>query len=117
MARVGELLPLAGIAGLLLAGWLLAACGGSTGATSANRQAFLSAVHQQAPDVGNYRSDSRVVALGQAVCNDLGAGVSVPDIASRLSSPTLPTPDLGAILSAASQDLCPQYASAFSGGD
>jgi len=115
MARAAGLLPLAGIAGLLLAGWLVAACGGSS-EPSANQQSFLAAVHQQAPDVGAYRSDARVVALGQAVCNDLAAGVGVPDIASRLASSSLPSPDLGAIMSAASQTLCPQYASVFSGG-
>ena len=103
------------VGGVLLGGWLVAACGGS-GAPSPNQQAFLTAVHQQAPDIGSYRSDSRVAALGHAVCNDLAAGVSVSDIASRLSSSTLPTPDLGAVMTAASQVLCPKYASAFSGG-
>jgi hypothetical protein len=112
MSRAAGVLPLAGV---LLCGWLVAACGG-TAEPSANQQAFLAAVHQQAPDVGNYRSDTRVVALGQAVCNDLAAGVSVSDIASRLYSSSLPSPDLGAVMSAASQVLCPKYASAFSGG-
>jgi len=115
MARIAGLLPLAGMAGLLLSSWLVAACGVSP-STNADQQSFLAAVHQQAPLVGNYRSDSRVVALGQAVCNDLAAGVSVPAIASRLASSSLPAPDLGAIMSSASQSLCPKYASVFSGG-
>jgi hypothetical protein len=101
--------------GAAVGAWAMAGCGASSTAT-ANQQAFLAAVHQQAPDIGNYFSDSRVAALGQAVCNDLGANVSVSDIAARLSSSSLPTPDLGAVMTAASQDLCPKYASTLGGG-
>lgn len=101
------------IAGLVLAG---AGCGGSSpAAASGDTGAFVNQVHQQEPDIGNYRSDSRLVALGRAVCNDLAAGVSVGEIADRLSSPGLPAPDLGAVMTTAAQVLCPKYASAFSG--
>jgi Protein of unknown function (DUF732) len=110
------MLPIAGMAGLLLCGLLVAACG-ATAESKVTQQDFLAVLHQQAPDVGGYRTDSQAVALGQAVCNDLAAGVTVSEISSRLRSSTLPSPDLGAVMSAASQVLCPKYASAFSGGN
>ena len=42
-------------------------------------------------------------------------GKLVSEIATRLSSSSLPTPDLGAVMAAASQVLCPKYASALGG--
>lgn len=92
-----------------------AGCGGSSSGGSLDTQTFIDEVHQQEPDIGNYRSDARLVALGRAVCNDLAAGVSTAEIADRLSTPGLPTPDLGAVMTTASQVLCPKYASAFAG--
>lgn len=103
------------IAGLVLAGAGAGCANSSSAATSSDTSAFVNQVHQQEPDIGNYRSDSRLVALGRAVCNDLAAGVSVQNIADRLSSPGLPAPDLGAVMTTAGQVLCPKYASAFSG--
>jgi hypothetical protein len=105
------------VLGAVLAGCgaVAAGCGGSS-TPNADTQAFVNEVHQQAPDIGTYRSDQRLIALGQAVCNDLAAGVSVSQISSLLATPDLPTPDLGAVMSVASQTLCPKYASAFSAG-
>lgn len=91
-------------------------CGGSapSGRTAAQQQAFLLAVHGAAPDISAYRSDIELTRLGRAVCDDLRSGASYQQVADRLGSTSgansLPTADLGAVITSATTTYCPQYA-------
>lgn len=93
-------------------GAILVGCGSGSGTGSGSAPAFLQQVHARAPDIGNYRSDSDLVKLGRAVCNELAAGASREQVADRQagSSKALPSEDLGAVITAATQTLCPKYA-------
>jgi hypothetical protein len=96
-------------AGLFLA----ASChaGGST--ASAADQAYLAEVHGAAPDVNTVRSDSQLIRLGHVVCDDFRAKATYEEVADRLSieagSDQLPSEDLGAVITAAADNYCPQY--------
>jgi hypothetical protein len=92
-------------------------CGGGAH-SAAQRQAegvFVSQVHAAAPDVGGYRSDAQLVRLGHAACDGFRSGVSYQQLADRLELTEGPNPlpaeDLGAVISAAVNELCPQYRS------
>ncbi|HET9690248.1 MAG TPA: DUF732 domain-containing protein [Acidimicrobiales bacterium] len=89
-------------------------CGGPPPAPSAADAAFLSAVHTGAPDIASYRSDAALVRLGHAACDGFRSGVSYTTLADRLAllqgSHTLPSDDLGTVITAAVQAYCPQYA-------
>ena len=97
-------------------GLLLAACGGgaSAGPSSAD-QAFLSAVHVDAPDIGTYRTDVQLTRMGHAVCEVFGSGASYEELADRMTlqegSNPLPSEDLGAVVDAAVDAYCPQFTS------
>jgi hypothetical protein len=101
----------AGVAVLFL---LLAACSGqsSSSGTDAN-QTFLSEVHDQAPDVSEYRTDVQLVRLGHAACEGFSSGASYVQLADRLAlqegSDLLPPADLGAVISSAVREFCPRY--------
>jgi hypothetical protein len=86
---------------------------GSGGAPSGADQAFLQEVHGAAADIGQYRSDSQLERLGHAVCDDFRAGASYEEVADRLTiesgSGTLPSADLGAVITAAADQYCPKY--------
>ncbi len=109
---------------LVGAAWLVFGAGGLVGAgcstssnnNSAESQAFLQQVHSQAPDIAGYRSNSELVKLGQAVCNELAAGASRQQVADRIaaqgSAHALPSEDLGTVMTAATATLCPKYGAA-----
>ncbi|HVA75540.1 MAG TPA: DUF732 domain-containing protein [Acidimicrobiales bacterium] len=82
---------------------------------SAADQAFLGAVHVQAPDIGSYRSDVALVRLGHAACDAFRSGASYQELADRMvlleGSHPLPSQDLGAVISSAADNYCPQYRS------
>lgn len=106
------------LAALAVLGLTLAGCGGGTSpATRRADQAFLAQVHQNVPDIGTYRSDSQLLHLGHAVCDDLSSGASLLQVADRIGtvqiSDPLPSEDLGSVMSAAGTVLCPRYASLF----
>lgn len=91
----------------------LSGCGGGAPLNPAMAKNFLASVYTQAPDIGSYRTSTQLLSLGQTVCGDLRAGASVQQLADRLplteGSVALPPSDLGLVISAAVQDLCPQY--------
>jgi hypothetical protein len=102
---------LVGLAGLALAG-----CGsGHASATGAADQAFLSAVHVAAPDVGQYRTDVQLTRLGHAACDGFRSGATYEQLADRLilleGNDPLPTADLGTVIDAAVSAYCPQFQS------
>jgi hypothetical protein len=91
-----------------------AACGSaSSAATSAADASFLASVHDNAPDISSYRSDTALLRLGHAACDGFRGGVSYQVLADRLTlnegSDPVPSSDLGAVISAAVDTFCPQY--------
>lgn len=103
------------LAGLVVVVWLGAACNSSPGTSSPADQAYLSEVHGSAPDINATRSDTQLVRLGHAVCDDFRAKASYQEVADRLSimagSDRLSSQDLGAVITAAADNYCPQYRS------
>ena len=107
---------------IVVVGWALLAlatgCHAASGTTSATDQAFLSEVHGADPNINAVRSDTQLVRLGHAVCDDFRAKASYQAVADRLSITTgsnrLPTADLGAVITAAADSYCPQYRAAVS---
>jgi Protein of unknown function (DUF732) len=101
--------------GAMLAGSaMLTGCGSSRATTSPKAdQAFLNSVYSQAPDIGSYRSSSQLLSLGQVVCSDLESGASVQEVGDRVpideGTVSLPPGDLGIVISAAVDQLCPQF--------
>ena len=87
--------------------------GGSSGASASANSDFLSAVHLAAPDIASYRNDTQLVRLGRAACDDFRSGVSYQQLADRLvlqeGRNPLPSQDLGAVITAAADSLCPQF--------
>jgi hypothetical protein len=77
--------------------------------------AYLSEVQDAEPAITSLRSDTQLIRLGHAVCDDFSAGVSYEEVADRLSllsgSDTLPSEDLGAVITAAADNYCPQFRS------
>ena len=99
-----------------MAGGLVAGCGShSGGPPSAADSEFIDAVHQNAPDIGSFRSDTELVRLGHATCDDFRSGASYQEIADRLrvqeGSHPLPAQDLGAVITSAVQAYCPRFVS------
>ena len=88
---------------------------GSAGpkADPATDQAFLSEVLNAVPNINSVRSNNQLIGLGHAVCDDFRAKASYQEVADRLSieagSNTLPPEDLGAVITAAADNYCPQY--------
>ena len=102
----------------LLAGTAIVALGAgcrSGGTASPADQAYLSEVHGADPNINAVRSDTQLVRLGHAVCDDFRAKASYQEVADRLSITTgsnrLPAADLGAVITAAADNYCPQYRS------
>jgi hypothetical protein len=93
--------------------------GCSSGQESAARRAadrhYVDGVHNTATDIGSYRTDSQLIKLGHAVCDGYRAHASTQQIADLLERTSggrsLPSEDLGAVISTAVADLCPAYAS------
>ncbi len=94
---------------------LLAGCGSAASARVAPpaQRAFLSEVHDSSADIGRYRSDTQLVQLGGAACDGFASGVSFQALADRLALEvgSLPTSDLGTVILAAADHLCPAYRS------
>lgn len=92
---------------------LAAGCQSASSSTSPADQAFLSEIHGADPNINTVRSDTQLVRLGHAVCDDFRAKASYQQVADRLSITTgsnrLPTADLGAVITAAADSYCPQY--------
>lgn len=101
-----------------LAGWVLLvavpACSPSPSAPdSPSDQAYLGEVHSAVPGIATLRSDTQLVRLGHAACDGFAAGASFQQLADRLSveegSRSLPSEDLGAVITAAADSFCPKY--------
>lgn len=101
------------MAGLVVLAGLGSACHSSTGVAGPADQAYLQEVHSAAPDINSIRSDTQLVRLGRAVCDDFRAKASYQEVADRLSimagADRLPSGDLGAVITAAADNYCPQY--------
>jgi hypothetical protein len=80
---------------------------------SPSDQAYLGEVHSAVPGIGTLRSDTQLVRLGHAACDGFAAGASFQELADRLvveeGSKSLPSEDLGAVITAAADNFCPQY--------
>ena len=94
---------------------IVGGCHSGTAAPGSADQAYLAEVHGDAPDIGSVRSDTQLVRLGHVVCDDFRAKASYEQVADRLSieagSRALPSADLGAVITAAADNYCPQYRS------
>jgi hypothetical protein len=93
---------------------VLAACSAThpSAAQRRTQQHYVDNVHLDASDIGGYLSDSKLVKLGNVVCDGFRAKASTQQIADRMEvsgGQNLPPPDLGAIISAAVKQLCPAY--------
>ncbi len=102
------------LAVVAVAGAASAGCGaGSSAATSQADSAYLSEVHDTAPEIGTLRSDTQLIRLGHAVCDGFSAGASYVQLADRLAllqgSHILPSEDLGAVITSAVDNYCPKY--------
>lgn len=99
----------------LAAAVALVGCRSGAGALTATDQAYLSEVHSAAPDITSVRSDTQLVRLGHAVCDDFRAKASFQEVADRLSimagADQLSSADLGAVITAAADNYCPQFRS------
>jgi len=97
-------------------GLLAAGCGAHATLSVQVEQSYLNAVYAGAPDISSYRSSTQLVSLGQAVCEDLGAGASVEQVGDRLpydeGSVTLPPAALGTVIYSAVKVLCPKFSRA-----
>jgi hypothetical protein len=98
--------------------WAAAAAGGcGSGASPLGvaDQAYLAEVHGSAPDINAVRSDTQLVRLGHVVCDDFRAKASYQEVADRLAvesgSGKLAPADLGAVITSAAGNYCPQYRS------
>lgn len=94
---------------------LAAGCHSGAAAVNPSDEGYLSEVHGADPNVNSVRSDTQLVRLGHAVCDDFRAKASYEEVADRLSITTgsnrLPAADLGAVITAAADNYCPQYRS------
>jgi hypothetical protein len=96
-----------------------AALGGACGPTArtptltAAQSAFLAAVHEQDPAIHELRSDPQLLRLGSAACAGFASGVSFFSLADTMAvnDGQLPTADLGSVITAAAEHLCPRYRS------
>jgi hypothetical protein len=101
------------VAAALLVTVSLAGCGSHASTSRGADQAFVNSVYSQAPDIGGYRTGSQLLSLGQAICADLESGATVEEVGDRIpllegSSP-LPPDDLGVVIAAAVNELCPKF--------
>jgi hypothetical protein len=94
------------------AGALLGACGSSSSpGTAAADQAFLAVLHSADPQINLERSNQALLRLGEAACAEFSSGASFASVADQLQAGAagLSTEDLGTLLTAAANDLCPRY--------
>ena len=101
------------VAAALLVAGTVAGCGSHPTTSPAADQAFVNAVYSQAPDIGAYRSGPQLLSLGQAICADLESGATVEQVGDRVplleGKVPLPPDDLGVVISAAVNKLCPKF--------
>lgn len=92
---------------------LAAACGSGGPSSSPADSSFLSELHDSAPDIGSFRTDTQLERLGHAACDGFSANASYETVADRLAlqegHPPLPSQDLGDVITAAADNYCPQY--------
>ena len=97
----------------VVVGLVGAGCSDSAAKPSSTDQAYLAEVHGAAADINQYRSDTQLIRLGHVVCDDFRAKASYQEVADRLSvaagAKSLPSADLGAVITAAGDTYCPQY--------
>lgn len=101
----------AGLAGLAL---MAGGCHSPSSSTSSPAdQAYLAEVHDADPNINSVRSDTQLIRLGHVVCDDFRAKASYEEVADRLSieagSAALPSQDLGAVITAAADNYCPEF--------
>jgi hypothetical protein len=88
-------------------------CGRGSTAPGPADNSYLSELHNSAPDIGTYRSDTQLVRLGHAACDGFAAGASYETVADRLAlqegHPALPSQDLGAVITAAADNYCIKF--------
>jgi hypothetical protein len=99
---------------VLVGASLLVACSTHHSGSSASADSgFVGAVHVNAPDIGSYRSDTELIRMGHAACDDFQSGASYEEIADRLrlqeGSHALPSQDLGVVISSAVEAYCPRF--------
>jgi Protein of unknown function (DUF732) len=104
----GLLLAAAGVAALLATG-----CHPHTSTSGASDEQFLAAVHDAAPNIGTYRSDTELIRIGHAACDGFRSHASYEELADRLAlqegSNPLPSEDLGTVITSAVEAFCPQF--------
>jgi hypothetical protein len=92
---------------------LAAGCSGGAARASPADQAYLAEIHDSVADINTVRSDTQLVRLGHVVCDDFRAKASYEQVADRLSieagSDSLPSADLGVVITSAADNYCPQY--------
>lgn len=92
---------------------VVAGCHSGAAAPSSTDQAYLAEVHSDSPDIASVKSDTKLIRLGHVVCDDFRAKASYQEVADRLSieagSNALPSADLGAVITSAADNYCPQF--------
>jgi hypothetical protein len=102
------------VAAIAIAATVLSACAGGqkSPARRAAEQRYVEGVHEQATDIRQYLNDSKLVRLGNAVCDGFRArgGIEqIADLMERTNGRNLSPGDLGAIISNSVKNLCPAY--------
>lgn len=101
------------VTGALFIAVTVAGCASHATTSPKADQAFIDSVYSQAPDIGNYRTGPQLLSLGQAICADLDSGATVEQVGDRVplleGSVLLPPDDLGVVISAAVNELCPKF--------
>ncbi len=101
------------LAAALVVAVTAAGCSSHSSTSPAAAQAFVNSVYSQAPDIGGYRTGPQLLSLGQAICTDLESGATVEEVGDRVplleGNEPLPPDDLGVVISAAVNELCPKF--------
>jgi Protein of unknown function (DUF732) len=89
------------------------ACGAHAASDSAADSQFLSAVHDAAPNIGSFRTDTELIRIGHAACDGFSSHATYEQLADRLTleegNHPLPSEDLGAVITSAVEAFCPQF--------
>jgi hypothetical protein len=101
------------ITAALVVAVIVAGCGSDASTSPGAAQAFVNSIYSQAPDIAGYRTGPQLISLGQAICADLESGASVEEVGDRVplleGDDPLPPDDLGVVISAAVNELCPKF--------
>jgi Protein of unknown function (DUF732) len=96
-----------------VAALLATGCHPHTSTSGASDEQFLAAVHDAAPNIGTYRSDTELIRIGHAACDGFRSHASYEELADRLAlqegSNPLPSEDLGTVITSAVEAFCPQF--------